>query len=120
MLLDCELPSMDGYTAARELRRRVGAHRHTPVIALTAHAGDGQREKCINAGMDDYLSKPIKLDMLAGTIDAWTHKPGEQTSARIESDGTFISRGMSIEESFDPAKLEELAAFKWRRSGIHS
>jgi len=72
VLLDCELPVMDGYTMARELRRREGESHHTPIIAFTANALSGDREKCIQAGMDDYLSKPLKLQALADTIRRWT------------------------------------------------
>lgn len=58
------LPGIDGCDAARELRRREGNSRHTAVIALTALDEEGEWEKCLQAGMDDYLSKPIKLEAL--------------------------------------------------------
>ena len=71
------MPVMDGIEAARRIRatERAGQHPPVPIIAMTANAMQGDRERCIEAGMDDYITKPIKAEQLFERLSHWT-RPG--------------------------------------------
>ncbi|MGE5471768.1 MAG: ATP-binding protein [Bacteroidota bacterium] len=73
ILMDCQMPGMDGYAATMALR---SGGCQIPIIAMTANAVTGDRERCLAAGMSDYLSKPISLDVLAAMLERWLPEPG--------------------------------------------
>jgi CheY-like chemotaxis protein len=73
VLMDCQMPEMDGYTATGLIRKNEGSGRHTPVIAMTAGATEPDRERCLAAGMDDYLAKPVKTEHIDAALRKWAN-----------------------------------------------
>ncbi|MFT7517805.1 MAG: two-component system sensor histidine kinase/response regulator [Myxococcota bacterium] len=71
VFMDCQMPKLDGYGATREIRSYEGGRRRVSVVAMTANAMEGDREKCIAAGMDDYVAKPINRNDLAAIVSKW-------------------------------------------------
>jgi two-component system, sensor histidine kinase len=81
ILLDCQMPEMDGYQTAAAIRRLDNGGRRIPIIALTAHSSVEDREKCLACGMDDYLGKPIAIAGLASALERWIVTPGQLSSS---------------------------------------
>jgi CheY-like chemotaxis protein len=80
VLLDCEMPQMDGYATVAEIRRRESTPRHTKVVAMTAHAVEEARIRCLEAGMDDFVAKPVTLNVLSQVLErSLAKKSGDLT-----------------------------------------
>ena len=71
VFMDCQMPELDGYGATDEIRKRETGVHHTPIIAMTANAMEGDRERCLDAGMDDYIAKPIRIEICREALERW-------------------------------------------------
>lgn len=134
ILMDCQMPVMDGFETTRNIREREASgtvssfgsqvsdsnqensidqhetsdskletHRHIPIIAVTANAMQGDRERCLATGMDDYLAKPIKLDELRSALARWVSAPPDATAA--DNQKPIPTRADPTRGIFDPAKM---------------
>ena len=110
VLMDCQMPGMDGFEATREIRRREGGDRHVPIIAMTASATDADRQRCIDAGMDDYLAKPVPIELIEAALGHWIGH-GDRRPSQLDA-----SAGSG--EVLDPVLLEQLRDLGPGRNGM--
>jgi PAS domain S-box-containing protein len=104
ILMDCQMPGVDGYEATREIRQREGTSRRTYIVALTANALGGDREKCLTAGMDDYLTKPLRVEELKRVLEKSPAPTAPPAAANTIGDG---EPPVDMERLMDVASGEE-------------
>jgi CheY-like chemotaxis protein len=121
VFMDCQMPNLDGYEATERIRAAEPADRHIPIVAMTAHAFAGDRERCLRAGMDDYLSKPLRGEDLEPVLERWlgsavngAQEDGlvdrERAQSLIEIDPALILRLLETFARTTPPLLEDLRA----------
>ena len=91
VLMDCQMPVMDGFEATRQIR--VSSLPRIPIVAVTADALPADRDRCLNAGMDDYLAKPVQMSQLANTLSKWLAAPGAADAAPATSEAPLVAAG---------------------------
>ncbi len=112
VLMDCQMPGMDGYAATQAIRgfETSSDAGRTPIIALTANAINGDREKCLAAGMDDYLSKPYSGEQLAATLSRWLRQPHTRTFAAFDAKPVAVATVTPSASPINVAILDQMRA----------
>ncbi len=105
IFMDCEMPEMDGYEATAEIRLRADAKSRLPIIAVTAKATRGDREFCLQAGMDDYMSKPVKSEDFQAALERWTRPGDEGRGMKDEGESTEAPVEVQQASSLHPSSV---------------
>jgi len=110
VLMDCQMPVMDGFNATRAIREK---NPNIPIVALTANANQGDKELCFKAGMNDYLSKPIHRTDLSTVVKQWAHQPAQTNKPSINNSATQPEHGGgSMEIEIEESALDAIRALQ--------
>jgi CheY-like chemotaxis protein/HPt (histidine-containing phosphotransfer) domain-containing protein len=109
ILMDCQMPIMDGFEATRQIRKFEGGEssERITIIALTANAMQGDRDRCLQAGMDDYLAKPYNLESLFGKLSRWLPSPDDASQSVSQSAEVIVPEKDTQSKLIDIAKFKE-------------
>ena len=118
VFMDSQMPEMDGFAATAEIRRREGTSRHTRIAAVTAHAMQGERERCLAAGMDDYLSKPYTIEQLEALVKRWLPGLSDAVVPLPAAAAADVAASGAHGADMDLAVLEGLRALETDAPGI--
>jgi two-component system, sensor histidine kinase and response regulator len=119
VFMDCQMPEMDGYEATAEIRGKEGSARHTPIVGMTADALQGDREKCLNAGMDDHVSKPVKPEDLKRILELFFQPSIEKEESR-EPEAPLVDVERMREMMGDlPEEREEIVNIYIEQMGLN-
>jgi two-component system, sensor histidine kinase and response regulator len=117
ILMDCQMPEMDGYETTAHIRKKENGNGHIPIVAMTAHAMKGDRERCLQAGMDDYITKPLRTKALHSALEHWvTPRPNgdgarsvfEEEESREAGVSEFLARLREIAGDEDESFVNEM------------
>ncbi len=110
VFMDCMMPEMDGYEATGAIRRLAGPVARTPIVAMTANAMQGDREKCLASGMDDYLAKPVQPEQLAAMLARWgaPPAPAPETAPGPAVDDAALEALRALQEPEGPDVVQEM------------
>src|SRR3954447_11357857 len=117
VFMDCQMPNLDGYETTARIRAEEPEDRHVPIVAMTAHAFEGDRERCLRAGMDDYLSKPLRAADLDPVLERWiaARSPdgdglvdGERVNRMLSLGSSLVEKLLDVFARTTPPMLEEL------------
>jgi two-component system, sensor histidine kinase and response regulator len=105
ILMDVQMPEMDGFEATRRIREWEAGRQHIPIIAMTAHAMKGDRERCLEAGMDDYVSKPLEIRILLGVLDRWLQLSEPEEAQPVQTKGPAPATPPFVTAPIEPPTL---------------